>query len=498
MSKHNFDVIVIGAGPGGSACAALLAKKGFDVLLIEQNAKAGGKAMTAKKQGFTYDLWPIAGAPVWGSGFEHLSRTLGLDFELAFRTGAALGTYYYRDLNGNCRTTVIPFSNVPPDPGKLGEKLQETFMEMIRWLQITDDEAARIIQFAAAKVALTEQEIDRLEDVSYHDYMCQFGVPRSFYAFSAAFANVAFVAPIDQVAASEVIRMERDYSEKGIGYYSKGGYGRIFERCIESLRDTGGTAKFKTRVERILVDDKQVKGVVTDKETFHSPIVISNAGIQPTVLNLVGREYFDSKYVQRVKDLMPSLGLMGTRYFLNKPLIAEAVSIVFSDNSYWNSERSERAKAGEVPHEMLLFNVIPSNFDAVLSPEGKQCVLSSTLCPPDPNFENNAAYWNKLDETMERVWPGFHDHVESKERYSTRDVSKLTREQVLPGIGGECIGLGQIVGQCGKHKPSAAAPISGLFYVGCDAGGRGVGTHQAVDSAFNVADRVEAHLRAFR
>lgn len=71
-----------------------------------------------------------------------------------------------------------------------------------------------------------------------------------------------------------------------------------------------------------------------------------------------------------------------------------------------------------------------------------------------------------------------------------REVSKLTRDHVLPGQGGECIGLGQIVGQAGKDKPSPKAPITGLFYVGCDAGGYGIGIHQATDSAVKVADMV--------
>ena len=41
-----------------------------------------------------------------------------------------------------------------------------------------------------------------------------------------------------------------------------------------------------------------------------------------------------------------------------------------------------------------------------------------------------------------------------------------------------------------QRSPTAKAPLRGLFYVGCDAGGYGCGTHQAVDSAFKVAHMV--------
>ena len=91
---------------------------------------------------------------------------------------------------------------------------------------------------------------------------------------------------------------------------------------------------------------------------------------------------------------------------------------------------------------------------------------------------------------MFKALPELPKYIEFKEGYSTREVSALTRDQVLPGQGGECIGLGQVIGQCGKYKPSPKAPVQGLFYVGCDAGGYGVGTHQAVDSGINVANMV--------
>jgi phytoene dehydrogenase-like protein len=70
----------------------------------------------------------------------------------------------------------------------------------------------------------------------------------------------------------------------------------------------------------------------------------------------------------------------------------------------------------------------------------------------------------------------------------------MTRDATVPGSGGEAVGLAQIVGQVGKAKPAARTPLSGLYLVGCDAGGRGSGTHQAVDSGFNVAAMVAEDL----
>ncbi len=70
MVNETYDAIVVGAGPGGSACAALLAKRGMKTLLLEKNDRPGGKALTMTKEGYGYELWPVAGGPIRNSQFE--------------------------------------------------------------------------------------------------------------------------------------------------------------------------------------------------------------------------------------------------------------------------------------------------------------------------------------------------------------------------------------------------------------------------------------------
>jgi len=160
-------------------------------------------------------------------------------------------------------------------------------------------------------------------------------------------------------------------------------------------------------------------------------------------------------------------------------------------------ERWLNAKSGDIPEDISVWIEVPSNYDPDAAPSGKQIILTGTWCPADPQMidKEKQAWWDKVDEMMFKVFPDLPAAIESKEGYSTHDVSALTRDQVLPGIGGECIGLGQIVGQSGCHKPSVKAPVRGLFYVGCDAGGTGIGVQQAIDSGMKVAQTVLQYHR---
>ena len=81
-NEETFDAIVIGAGMGGASCAAVLAKRGQRVLLLERNAIAGGKAMTVRGGGFAYELWPVVSGPSVGSRFAELPADIDAQGEV--------------------------------------------------------------------------------------------------------------------------------------------------------------------------------------------------------------------------------------------------------------------------------------------------------------------------------------------------------------------------------------------------------------------------------
>jgi len=482
---ERYDAIVVGAGIGGATCGALLARRGLRVLVLDKNSLPGGKAMTVSKNGFRYELWPIVGGPSLGSQFSRVLEELGMEQEIEILTPKEKSVLLYRRADGEWARSVG--SARPEDTNPMA------LPELLALDQAGLAEAARLM---TELLAMPPHEIDALDEISFADLLARYRLPQSVISYWGMWINIVFVVPIDLVAASEAVRTLQDFTRGGAGRYHAGGYGRMAEVFCQAVDRFGGRVLLRTRAERIAVADGAVTGVVTERGTFEAPIVISNAGIQPTVLRLVGEEHFDRGYVSRVRDFVPSWAIIGLRYFLDRPFFQQGMYIAFSDESYLHAARLAEIKAGRFPDELLVFTVVPSIYDPSLAPEGKQCALVGTICTPDPDFAHGDELIERLDATVRRVWPGIEGCIESVDRYLGANVSSLTRDRAVPAQGGECIGLGQIVGQCGRHKPDARTPVRGLYLVGCDAGGYGCGTHQAADSGVRVADLVARHHAA--
>ncbi len=64
-------VIVIGAGIGGLTAGALLAHRGYDVLMLDQALVPGGCASTFKRKGFTFDVGATQVAGLEPGGIHH-------------------------------------------------------------------------------------------------------------------------------------------------------------------------------------------------------------------------------------------------------------------------------------------------------------------------------------------------------------------------------------------------------------------------------------------
>ncbi len=487
MPDENYDVIVIGSGPGGLSAATLLQKRGLSCLLIEKNNLLGGKMISIEKDGYAYDLFPHGQVPMRGSAFEPIFEELGVSDEFV----PALEPDDPRDI-----ITILYRRGDRKEYNRVrqGQAMADPTPFFKLWdLEPSEQEATT--KLMAEMAMMSDEDIDKLDDITMDEWLAQRDVPGPLYNYLGFHANASLAEPIDLVAASEQISIMKQIMLQGGGGQYKAGFGRLTKVMAREFEKNGGTVIRGCKVDKINIEDGTATGVTTPEGIFNAPVVVSSAGIQPTILKLCGTEHFDRAYVNYIRGLVPGWSFTSIRYFLDKPVMETGIYVMYSDDSWLTTERFEKLKDGEIPDEVILFMVNHNFYDEQAAPAGKQVLVSGTVCSSNPEAKEIEALWKKMDEQMQEYFPEIWQACERREYNGPKEIADLTRDSVLEGQGGECVGLAQIVGQCGSMKPDSNAPINGLYIAGADAGARGMGTHQSALSGTQVARMVQLYLR---
>lgn len=485
----DYDVIVIGAGYGGATAAALLARAGKRVALVDKSPRPGGKVQTTERLGYRMEAFGAVGIPALGSRFHELVDLLGVAdrLEFVFPEGSNVAQMIYKPQDGEWRRMFT---------GLRAESSPDHAVLLKQTLGLSDDDLAALGAVYASAFSVSDAELNALDDVSFSDWLRPFNLPRALVDHFGVTMNALFVVSTDQLAASEAVLTLRQSVIGGAGRYMKGGYAKLAEVCAEYVTEHGGQYLAKERVTRILVDGGRAAGVETSQgKVLRARAVVSNAGIQPTVLKLAGKACFPADYVARVESLQPSLSIAGCRYVFDRPVFEGALIAIFGSSGHVDDANWRRMTSGDWPEIIPIMIDVATGFDPEMSSiPGHQIANFQVFVSADPKSDMVEQAIERGERIILELYPEMRKHIVRREPYGPRMISGLSRDSVLPGMGGEAVGLGQIVGQTGRHKPDPRTPLPGLYLVGCDAGGRGAGTHQAVDSGINVAAMVAADL----
>jgi phytoene dehydrogenase-like protein len=272
--------------------------------------------------------------------------------------------------------------------------------------------------------------------------------------------------------------------------YPKGGYGRIPESFLEVCEKWGGVVRLAEPVERIVVEDGSVRGVETRAGFHPADLVVSNAGVCRTV-ELAGGDNFEPAFIKRVSELRDSDGAVTVKFALDRKPTDNLITVYVPKGFDYEAYRG-RLEAGDIPQDPALYIVSPTVADPDLAPPGKHLLLACAAVPPSlAHAEAAEKMSGVVARRMRELFPAIADHTVWRHETSLEFIS------MMGGRGaGEAIGLAQRYDQDGPHRPDARLPVKGLYVVGVDAGGMGIGTERAADSAMNVFCLIASDLPA--
>jgi phytoene dehydrogenase-like protein len=484
-----YDAIVVGAGLGGLSTAAFLATNGRRTLVLEQNQVVGGCSQVFRRQGNKYEFdvgVHYIGDCAPGGTVDRLLRGLGLEDRIEF---AEL------DPDGFSTITLPAVTfRVPRGWQAYEDRLAHTFPEQeegvrrcVRTLRAVAEEirAERPdgLRHAVSRVANLRatlwwglRPLERLYDAC--------GLTQEARTVIAGESGDYAVPPSKAPVALHAGFL--DHYLKAGAYYPKGGGQVIGARLTEVIVAHGGTVRTKARVEQILLEDDRAVGVrLAGGEEIHAPVVVSNADIKRTYLELVGREQLPKRLRRKVEGFRMAL-----------PLFSLYLAVDFDvrdrlpNSTAWIYPHADieaiyaDAYAGRVPAQVPVFMTSGTLKDPDgdhTAPPGHSTLELMTIAPADHDtwavgegpvagerYSRTPSYLaakEKLAEavldTASLVLPDLRDHI------VYRDASTpITQERFTLSSGGACYGLEMTLDQLGPFRPDVTTSIPGLYLAG--------------------------------
>lgn len=468
MKQKKVDVVVIGSGVGGLTTAALLAKAGKQVLVLEQHDRAGGYAHGFKRKNYSFDAGVHLTSGCGLSGFQggqiirKVLQAIDMYEQVEFvevNPFAYISTAKYSlELPLSVDAFVKQLAELFPHERKGLTGLVNLCLQLAEQVAKADDVMATedVSQMYAELDLLFKYRRNTLADV-WGDYIQD---PELQCIFSALWPYLGL--PPGKVSFVYWASMLMGYISDG-AFYCKGGFQNFADTLVAGLEQAGGEISYKQKVERVDVRDNRVQGVLLSSGKFiQTDAVVANADMLQTIHTLVGKEHFPKRYLSRLQRMEISCSIFVVYIATNLDLVqVGAHHEAFYYNEVNHELNYDNALHGEVS---WLSITVPTLADNSLAPEGEHLVVLTALA----NFDQatdwqqaKAEYVEKMLDFADSKLSGLKSHILFIEAGSPATLHRYTLNHK-----GAAYGWAVTPEQVGANRIANKAPIDGLYFAG--------------------------------
>jgi phytoene dehydrogenase-like protein len=460
VSTFERDVIIVGGGHNGLACAAYLAKAGLDVLVLERRDVLGGAATTEEpwpgyrvsSASYVVSLMPpkiVRELALKRHGYE--VSIITPDYFVPFPDGTSLTLW------GDVSRDAESIARLSPHDAEAYARFDAHFEHVAKLLKdllfvVPPNMTLRDLPAWARTVARFRRwtgrdvaEIVRLFTMSAADFLDEwFDDDRVKGAMATQAIIGGWCGPMTPGSAYVLMHHWIGEIDGHFGAWGwvKGGMGGVSAAIARSAESNGAEIRAAVEVARITTSSAgRATGVeLTDGTAIRSRRVVSCAHPVTTYLDLIGEERLPADVVRDVRRYRTRSGSVKVNVALSelptfpswdqpgdvhRGLVAVSPSIEYLERAW------DDAKYGRMSEQPYVEVVFPTAHEPTgLAPEGKHLMLAFTQYGP---YELREGSWDdggreqwaaKVLKTLAEFAPNLETAVEHVEVLTPRDIEE--------------------------------------------------------------------------
>lgn len=457
-------ICVIGSGFAGLSAACHLAKRGYQVTLLEKNSTIGGRARIYKDQGFTFDMGP---SWYWMPDvFEHFFAQFGKkpsDYYELIRLDPSYAVKFKEEM--------IP---IPADMAQLEQLFEQIEPGSSKQLRSFLKQAAykyevgindlvykpsrSLLEFLDLRLLKGLLKMDVFTSMRKHVHK-HFKNPklRELMEFPILFLGAT---PQNTPALYSLM----NYADISLGtWYPMGGMYEVIKGMHNLAEELGVQIKVEQEVKSFGFKENSITEVNTTNDTFETDLVVAGADyhhVDQKILPAQYRNYSDQYWDKRTMAPSSLLFYLG----IDKKVPKLLHHTLFFDEDF-NLHAKDIYEDPKWPEKPLLYTSATSKTDPSVAPAGKENLV--ILIPVAPDLEDTDEIREKyfqlaMDRLEAYTETDIRSHVIVKKSFAHREF-----KDDYNSFKGNAYGLANTLLQTAILKPSLKnKKLKNLYFTG--------------------------------
>jgi len=411
--EKEFEVIIVGGGPGGLAVGCLLAKEGISSAIVEKDPVLGGRYRSVDFHGCRVDsathyLVSLSGSTEKTASYEYFS-SLGIPLEQKY-------VPWTMGLVTQEKPGQVQHFEMDP---KLGAGNFFEFFAFATGVEMGGESRQEIMRVVQLCTDMSQEECRSQVNICFGDWLDRYVEEPIAKAVMEGMGPV-IGAPVSQVNFGFVANAWRTFLDAGapMPWYPKNG--TLETAMIAPLEkyytDHGGQVITNRTVRSISIEDGKARGVVAHDhqnrfmlEEYGAPVVICAVPIFEAIArNVLGREYLTEDWAESIRRCAAMAGPDLSGFFLLRE------DVVPRDGYGWRHIFDNDYGIPTYIGDLTL-----GSFINAVEPSGKQLITSMVPGTSELNPFGLTGQMDKVrqaharwKEAVEKGFPGFNEAIE--------------------------------------------------------------------------------------